>query len=157
MPASLTLLLADLQLFPPAASAQAGSIDALYWFEVIVSAIMTAGIFIAVIYFAWKYRRRANVRATQIEGSTGLELTWSIVPFLVMLIMFWWGAKLFFAAQNPPKDAMEVFVTGKQWMWKVQYPDGSRARTPRRRRRYLYVPASGPDRRGPQDGLRAPL
>ncbi|MFL6308164.1 MAG: cytochrome c oxidase subunit II [Candidatus Sulfotelmatobacter sp.] len=126
MPASLTLLLADLQLFPPAASAQAGPIDSLYWFEVIVSAIMTVGIFLAVIYLAWKYRRRANVRATQIEGSTFLELSWSIFPFLVMLIMFWWGAKLFFAAQNPPKDAMEVFVTGKQWMWKVQYPDGSR-------------------------------
>jgi len=40
--------------------------------------------------------------------------------------MFWWGAKLFYAAQNPPKDAMEIFVTGKQWMWKIQYPDGTR-------------------------------
>jgi cytochrome c oxidase subunit 2 len=126
MPASLTLFLADLQLFPPQASVQAGPIDDLYWFEIIVSVIMTVLIFAAVILFAWKYRRRANVRATQIEGSNLLETTWSIIPFLIMLIMFWWGAKLFFAAQNPPKDAMEVFVTGKQWMWKVQYPDGSR-------------------------------
>ena len=126
MLASLPLLLADLPLFPPAASAQAGPIDALYWFETIVSAIMTIGIFIAVIFLAWRYRRRPNVAPTQIEGSTALELTWSIAPFLVMLVMFWWGAKLFYAAQNPPKDAMEVFVTGKQWMWKVQYPDGAR-------------------------------
>jgi cytochrome c oxidase subunit 2 len=126
MLANLLPLIADLQLFPPAASAQAGPIDELYWFEVIVSAVMTILIFLGVVGFAWKYRRRANVRATQIHGSTALELTWSIFPFLVMLVMFWWGAELFFAAQNPPKDAMEVFVTGKQWMWKIQYPDGMR-------------------------------
>ncbi len=119
-------LLADLPLFPVAASEQAGPIDSLYWFLTIVSAIMTVLIFVAIILFAWKYRRRPGVRAVQIEGSTKLELTWSILPFLVMLIMFWWGAKIFFAAQNPPKNAMEVFVTGKQWMWKIQYPDGSR-------------------------------
>ncbi len=119
-------LLADLQLFPVAASEQAGPIDSLYWFLTIVSAIMTLLIFVGVIAFAWKYQKRPGVRPIQIEGSTKLELTWSILPFLVMLIMFWWGAKLYFAAQDPPKNAMEVFVTGKQWMWKVQYPDGGR-------------------------------
>jgi cytochrome c oxidase subunit II len=126
MLANLALILADIELFPVAASQQAGPIDGLYWFLTIVSAVMTAVIFVAVIVFAWKYRRRPGVRPTQIEGSTKLELTWSILPFLVMLVMFWWGAKIFFAAQNPPKDAMEVFVTGKQWMWKIQYPDGTR-------------------------------
>jgi len=119
-------LLADIPLFPPAASAQASSIDGLYWFETWVSAIMTLLIFLAIVIFAFKYRREAHPRATQIEGSTKLELGWSIGPFLVMLIMFVWGAKIFFAAQQPPKDAMEVFVTGKQWMWKIQYPDGGR-------------------------------
>ncbi len=121
-----TSLLADLPLFPVAASAQAGSIDSLYWFLTVVSVIMTAVIFAAVVIFAWKYQKRPGVKATQIEGSTKLELTWSIVPFLIMLVMFWWGAKIYFSAQNPPKDAMEVFVTGKQWMWKIQYPDGTR-------------------------------
>ncbi|HEX4164954.1 MAG TPA: cytochrome c oxidase subunit II [Bryobacteraceae bacterium] len=119
-------IVADLSLFPVAASAQAGPIDSLYWFLTIVSAIMTALIFAAVIIFAWKYRKRPGVKATQIEGSTKLELTWSILPFLIMLVMFWWGARIYFAAQNPPKNAMEVFVTGKQWMWKIQYPDGAR-------------------------------
>ena len=52
-------------------------------------------------------------------------MTWSIIPFLIMLIMFWWGA-ICICRPDPPKDAMEVFVTGKQWMWKMQYPDGSR-------------------------------
>src|SRR3982751_304562 len=117
-------LLADLPLFPVAASKQADQIDALYWFVTIVSAVMTVLIFACIIVFAWKYQRRTHVEPTQIEGSTALELTWSILPFLVMLVMFAWGAQLFFAAQQPPKDAMEVFVTGKQWMWKIQYPNG---------------------------------
>jgi cytochrome c oxidase subunit II len=124
MPANL---LADVMpLFPPQASVQSIEIDHLYWFLTIVSAVMTLLIFAGVIAFAWKYQRRPGVKPTQIEGSTKLELTWSILPFLVMLVMFWWGAKIYYAAQNPPKDAMEVFVTGKQWMWKVQYPDGTR-------------------------------
>ncbi len=118
--------LAELQLFPVAASEQAGPIDSLYWFLTIVSGIMTLAIFVAIVLFAWKYRRRPGVRAVQIEGSTKLELTWSILPFLIMLVMFWWGAKIYFSAQNPPQNAMEVFVTGKQWMWKIQYPDGAR-------------------------------
>lgn len=119
-------ILADIPLFPPTASAQASQIDALYWFLVIVSAVMTLLIFACIILFAWKYRRREGIRAVQIEGSTKLELTWSILPFLVMLVMFAWGAQLYFAAQQPPNNAMEVFVTGKQWMWKIQYPDGGR-------------------------------
>jgi cytochrome c oxidase subunit 2 len=123
---NIPLILADFRLFPPAASAQAGPIDDLYWFEVIVSAIMTMLIFLAVGFFAWKYRKKPGVRPVQLHGSTGLELTWSILPFLVMLVMFWWGAKLYYSAQNPPLNATEIFVTGKQWMWKVQYSDGTR-------------------------------
>jgi cytochrome c oxidase subunit 2 len=124
MSASLSLL-AQLELFPVAASQQAHQIDALYWFINVVCIIMTVVIFIGIIWFAYKYRRRANVHATQIEGSNKLELTWSIAPFLVMLVMFAWGAHLYFLAQEPPRDAMEIFVTGKQWMWKIQYPSGS--------------------------------
>ena len=124
MSASLALL-AQLQLFPVAASKEASQIDALYWFITIVAFIMTVVIFVGVIWFAYKYRRRVNVHPVQIEGSNKLELTWSIAPFLIMLVMFAWGAHLYFLAQEPPKDAMEVFVTGKQWMWKIQYPNGA--------------------------------
>ncbi|HZS56835.1 MAG TPA: cytochrome c oxidase subunit II [Bryobacteraceae bacterium] len=117
---------ADLQLFPVAASEQAHGIDALYWFITDISIVMTIVIFAGLAYFAWKYHNKKHPHATQIEGSTKLELTWSILPFLIMLIMFAWGAQIYYAAQNPPKNAMEIFVTGKQWMWKVQYPDGTR-------------------------------
>ncbi len=125
-PGLRSLPVADMQLFPVAASAQSHSIDGLYWFLTIVSVVMTLLIFAAIAFFAWKYHAKKNPHPTQIEGSTKLELTWSILPFLVMLIMFAWGAQIFFAAQQPPKDAMEIFVTGKQWMWKIQYPDGGR-------------------------------
>jgi cytochrome c oxidase subunit 2 len=119
-------ILADLPLFPPAASANADSVDKLYFFLCLVFFVMAGLIFAAVIVFAFKYRQRPGHRAVQIEGSTKLELTWSILPLLVMLVMFAWGAKLFFAAAAPPENAMEVFVTGKQWMWKIQYPSGGR-------------------------------
>ena len=118
--------LADLPLFPPTASSIAHDVDQLYFFLVAVSGVMTILIFAAVIYFAFKYHRSRHPHPTQIEGSTKLELTWSILPFLIMLVMFWWGTKLFFRNAQPPADAMEIFVTGKQWMWKIQYPDGGR-------------------------------
>ncbi|MBV8475118.1 MAG: cytochrome c oxidase subunit II [Acidobacteriaceae bacterium] len=126
MLASLLPIVAAASLIADQASEQAGPVDALFWFITGVSAIMTVVIFASICFFAYKYRRRTAVHATQIEGSNKLELTWSILPFLVMLVMFGWGADLFYKAQNPPTNAMEVFVTGKQWMWKVQYPDGSR-------------------------------
>jgi cytochrome c oxidase subunit 2 len=125
MPGNLQIF-AQMPLFPPTASAQAHQVDLLYFFLIAVSGIMTVLIFAFVVYFAFKYHRTRNPRAAQIEGSTKLELTWSILPFFVMLIMFWWGADLYFANAQPPKDAMEIFVTGKQWMWKIQYPDGGR-------------------------------
>jgi cytochrome c oxidase subunit 2 len=118
--------LAELPFAAQMASKQAGQIDDLWWFLTAVSVIMTLLIFIGVTFFAVKYRKRPGVKATQIEGSTVLEVSWSVAPFLIMLVMFGWGAELYYAAQTPPKDAMEIFVTGKQWMWKVQYPNGYR-------------------------------
>jgi len=117
---------ADFFLASEIASKQGSAIDALWWFETAVTVIMTVLIFAGIAFFAYKFRKRPGVHATQIEGSTFLEVGWSVFPFLVMLVMFWWGADLFYAAQTPPKDAMEVFVAGKQWMWKVQYPNGYR-------------------------------
>jgi cytochrome c oxidase subunit 2 len=118
--------LADLPFVAPIASKEAAQIDLLWWFLNAVSIVMTVLIFAAVIGFAFKYRKKPGVDPVPVHGSNFLEVTWSVIPFLVMLIMFWWGADLFFAAENPPKDAEEIFVVGKQWMWKMQYPDGNR-------------------------------
>jgi cytochrome c oxidase subunit 2 len=118
--------LSGIPLFPTAASSQAEQVDRLYFFISFVCIVMTVLIFALIIAFAYRYRRKANPRPTQIEGSTRLEVTWTVLPFLIMLIMFGWGAQIYFAAQEPPLNAMEIFVTGKQWMWKVQYPNGGR-------------------------------
>jgi cytochrome c oxidase subunit 2 len=97
-------------------------------FLVIVSGLMTALIFFCVFFFAVKYRRRnREERPKAIHGSMLLEITWSTIPFLIMLVMFAWGTKLYFDNYTPPrKDTLDIYVTGKQWMWKVQYPDGQR-------------------------------
>jgi cytochrome c oxidase subunit 2 len=115
-------------IFPERASTSAGQIDVLYSFLLVVGIGMTLLIFASVFILAIKYRRRSDDdRPAQIQGSLPLEITWSVIPFLVMLIMFAWGTKLYFQNYTPPRlDTLDIYVTGKQWMWKVQYPDGQR-------------------------------
>ena len=87
---------------------------------------MTVLIYIAVTVLAIKYRRQPGQDAHQIEGSTILELTWSIIPFFVMLTFFIWGAVIYFKERTPPADATEVYVVAKQWMWKIEHMEGQR-------------------------------
>jgi cytochrome c oxidase subunit II len=117
----------NFRLFPETASEWAGKINQLWGFQIAVTLIMTALIFLAVFYFAVRYRRRREGETTvEIHGSVPLEIFWSVVPFLVMMVMFFWGAQLYYEYYTPPADAMDVYITGKQWMWKVQYPEGQR-------------------------------
>ena len=113
-------------LWPARASSTAGNVDALFIFLLIVSGMMTLLIFTAVVYFAARYRHRKGVMAEQIEGSTPLELTWTIIPFGVFLVIFAWGAIVFFKSRTPPRDATEVYVVAKQWMWKLEHAEGQR-------------------------------
>jgi cytochrome c oxidase subunit 2 len=115
-----------LPLWPDSASTMSGQVDALYIYLLLVAGVMTALIFLAVTVFAIKYRRRAEVEAHQIEGSTVLEIAWSIIPFGVMLTFFIWGAVIYFQERTPPADATEVYVVAKQWMWKVEHMEGQR-------------------------------
>lgn len=104
----------------------AGQVDALYIYLLLVSGLMTALIFIAVAVLAIKYRRRPGHEAQPIEGSTVLEIGWSVVPFFVMVTFFIWGAVIFFQERTPPADATEVYVVAKQWMWKIEHMEGQR-------------------------------
>ena len=113
-------------LWPARASATAGNVDALFIFLLIVSGMMTALIFTAVVYFAARYRKQPGVPAEQIEGSTPLEITWSIIPLGVFMVIFLWGAVVYFHSRTPPRDATEVYVVAKQWMWKVEHAEGQR-------------------------------
>jgi cytochrome c oxidase subunit 2 len=111
-------------LWPARASTIAGNVDALFVFLLLLSAFMCAAIFSMILIFALRYRRRAGVEAEQIEGSTMLELTWSIIPGGIFLFIFAWGAFLYFQERTPPQGASTVYVLAKQWMWKLQHEEG---------------------------------
>jgi cytochrome c oxidase subunit 2 len=113
--------------FPQAASEQAGQIDALYFFLVAVTAFFTALIALLVVVFAVKFHRKHDTEVGEaIHGSLALELLWTIIPLGITMVMFVWGAQVFFHMTRPPKGAMEIYVVGKQWMWKAQHMDGAR-------------------------------
>jgi cytochrome c oxidase subunit 2 len=101
--------------------------DLLYFFLTGVTAFFVVLVAALVVYFTIKYRRRSpNEVGADIHGSLVLELTWTIIPLLLSMVMFGWGASLFFRMSRPPADSMEIYVVGKQWMWKVQHPEGVR-------------------------------
>jgi cytochrome c oxidase subunit 2 len=104
----------------------AGKADALYLFLVGNTIFFTVLVAAMVIGFSIKYRKSKNPVATQIEGSVPLEIFWSAVPLGISMVIFVWSAILYFDYMRPPRDAMEVYVTGKQWMWKMQHPSGAR-------------------------------
>jgi cytochrome c oxidase subunit 2 len=113
-------------LWPVRAAAGAGNVDALYIFLLALSGLMCLAIFTMILVFATKYRRRRGVEAEQIEGSAALEITWSIIPLGIFLVIFTWGAVIYFHERTPPRDASEVYVVAKQWMWKLQHQEGPR-------------------------------
>jgi cytochrome c oxidase subunit II len=111
-------------LWPTAASTGAGNVDALFIFLVTLSAFMCIAIFSLIIIFALRYRRRKGVAAEQIEGSTALEITWSVAPLAIFMVIFAWGAIIYFQERTPPRGADEVYVVAKQWMWKLEHEQG---------------------------------
>jgi cytochrome c oxidase subunit 2 len=113
-----------LPLFPPEASSIAPYTDEFYFYLLVISFIGTGIVVAMVIGFSVLYRKERNPEATQIEGNTLLEATWTIVPLGLFLIAFVWGALLYFRIYNPPTNAMNIYIVGKQWMWKAEHPGG---------------------------------
>jgi cytochrome c oxidase subunit 2 len=113
--------------FPEQASAQAAQVDGIYFFMLAVTAFFSLLIAGLVVLFAIKYRRRHKDEVgVAIHGSLALELLWTVIPFLITMVMFAWGVRVFFNMYRPPAGAMEIYVVGKQWMWKAQHMDGIR-------------------------------
>ena len=117
----------QIPLFPEQASTISTEVDQLLYFLVAVSVFFTVLIFAAIFYFAVKYRRRSETEIPQ-HTHTGLtiEIVWTVIPFGLTMIMFTWGASIFFKESRPPDDAMQIYVVGKQWMWKLQHTEGQR-------------------------------
>jgi cytochrome c oxidase subunit II len=116
--------LTNFSLFPPEASKIAPQMDALYFFMVLVSLVGLTIVVLLVVGFSVLYSKKRHPVAVQIEGSTLLEATWTIIPLGLFLIMFVWGSLLYFRIYTPPNNAMNIYVVGKQWMWKAEHPGG---------------------------------
>jgi cytochrome c oxidase subunit 2 len=115
-----------ISLYPPRASSFAWSVDSLYLYLIISTVSLAVLLAVLVITFMVRYRRRSEAVPPQIEGNNTFEFVWTGATALLFLSMFFWGSKVYFDLSMPPADAIEVFATGKQWMWKVQHPGGQR-------------------------------
>jgi cytochrome c oxidase subunit 2 len=114
-------------LFPESASTMASRVDSLYFFLLGLSTFFSLLIAGLIVFYAVKYRRRAaDSVGSEIHGGLVLELTWTIVPLLITMVIFVWGASVFFAMSRPPDETLNIYVVGKQWMWKFQHLDGQR-------------------------------
>jgi len=113
------------QILPTQASTMAPQVDALYFFLVALTAFFTLLISAFVVYAAIKYRRRSPDEVGKaIHGNLKLEITWTVIPLVIVLFIFGWSARLFFTMARPPAQTLDIYAVGKQWMWKFQHPDG---------------------------------
>src|SRR5258706_8890953 len=112
-------------LFPEAASTMAPRVDALYFFLVGLTVFFSLLIAGLIVTYAIKFKRKSpDSVGARIHGGMVLEITWTVIPFLITMGIFVWGATVFFAMSRPPDETMNVYVVGKQWMWKFQHLDG---------------------------------
>ncbi|MEX2118971.1 MAG: cytochrome c oxidase subunit II [Pirellulales bacterium] len=115
------------RLFPEQASTVAPRVDALYFFLIAVCGSITLLVAVLIVYFAVKYRRDARVDRRRRQAHTyAIETAWIVIPLVLTMIMFAWGASLYFGMSRPPAGAIEIDVLGRQWMWKFQHPEGNR-------------------------------
>jgi cytochrome c oxidase subunit 2 len=126
-------------IFPEQASVFAKDVDALYFFLIATCAFFAIGVSVAVVVLGIKYRRRHDGQiGARIEGNLPMELLWTVIPTIIAMFMFGWGASVFFHIRRPPAEAMHVYAVGKQWMWKFQHLEGQREINE------LHIPAGQP-------------
>jgi cytochrome c oxidase subunit 2 len=118
---------AEMPLYPEQASNFAGSVDALMVYITAICLFFAVLITAAVIFFFFKYRRKHPEEVgAPIHGDMRLETLWIVVPLFLALTMFGWGAVVYVDYRRVPLDTLDIYVIGKQWMWKIQQPTGLR-------------------------------
>jgi cytochrome c oxidase subunit II len=114
-------------LVPESASTVSWKVDALYFYLSGVTLFFALLISSVLVFFVIRYRRRTPYEIPRpVAGSHKLETIWTIIPFLIAMTMFGWGARVYFEQYKPARNAMEIYVVGKQWMWKLQHATGQR-------------------------------
>jgi cytochrome c oxidase subunit 2 len=114
-------------LFPEQASTFAPRVDELYFFLVALTVFFSLLIAGLLAVFAIRYRRRSQAEQPErVIEPKALEITWIVVPLAIVTAVFFWAAWLYVMMNRPPRDAVDVYVVGKRWMWKVQHLTGQR-------------------------------
>ncbi|MBO0882289.1 MAG: cytochrome c oxidase subunit II, partial [Mycobacterium sp.] len=114
-----------LPIYPPQASSFSGEVDSLALLMLVVSMLIAVSIFLLIVVFCVRYRRRAgNEIGRPDRNTTAAEVTWTVIPLILCMIPFVWGARIYLYQAQPPPNALEVYVVAKQWMWKTEQPTG---------------------------------
>jgi len=109
------------------------NVDAVFLFTLIVSVFFLVLITGLMIYFVVKYSRKRNPKATNVHSNIGLEIAWTVIPTILVLIMFWYGWVGYSDMSEAPEDALNIEVTAQMWKWGFKYENGKTADS-------LYVP-----------------
>jgi len=105
----------------------AGRVDAVFFAMLGVTVFFTALIYGLLLYFCIKYRSGSKAdRSGAVSTSHTIEALWIGIPLVISIVIFVWASRVFFEQYNPPADAAEIYVVGKQWMWYLQHPEGKR-------------------------------
>jgi len=117
----------QLPFYPDQASNFAPSVDSLMTFLILVSVGFSVIITAAIVIFFFKFHRKSkNEIGVPIHGDMRLEVMWIVIPAILALAMFGWGAVIYVDYRHAPQDTLDIYVIGKQWMWKIQQPNGRR-------------------------------
>jgi cytochrome c oxidase subunit II len=117
----------DFPLWPERASTFAGPVDMLFIALIVITGTVSLLIWLFILFFAIKYRRRPdNELAQEYEPPQILEVAWTVIPAIIFIGFFIWGAWLYFREQRVPDNALDIYATGRQWMWKFEHPGGQR-------------------------------
>ncbi len=119
------------------ASSFVQSVNSTFIFIVSVCVFFLALITTMMIIFVFKYNRKKNKKAVNIHGSVPLEITWTVIPTILVIIMFYFGWEGYTLMVNAPANSMVIKVTAQMWSWKFEYPNGVKTDT-------LYVPINKP-------------
>jgi cytochrome c oxidase subunit 2 len=120
-------MFAEIIWFPEEASTTARHVDLLLYFLVGTTGAVALLIAVLLIGFAIVYRRRpGSPRPPNVPGNRRLELFWTVTPLGIFMVMFVWGATVYFGAYRAPDNATVIYGIAKQWMWKFQHPEGQR-------------------------------
>ncbi len=100
------------------------SVDSTTLFIFLVAIFFLVGISVVMIYFVIRYNKKRNPKSAFIPGNTTLEITWIVIPAILVLIMFYYGWTNWKMLKNPPKNAFTIISTARMWSWSFKYPNG---------------------------------